>query len=184
MPHHYYLYHLAKVTYNNMRLLIINILFFLSIGLFSQNALRFNNIVTQDTIWIFENDKAKIQYKGYLNKTEEIKGKILQINDSIIIIGSRFLGTEKIKKRVVINDITGFRRFSVIRNITKTSLHIAVIAGGLYLPGILNVVSITGGYGIGVGTGFVGFAIINSIFSEKIKYTVNNGWQTKIMYKK
>ena len=167
-----------------MRLIIFSIFIFLSLNVFSQNALRFNNIITKDTIWLFENDKAIIQYNGYLSQKEEIKGRILQINDSLIILGSKFLGIENINKKINITDISGFRKYTKARRILKTSLNIIVIGGSIYAPEILNINSLFGSYSVSVGTGIIGVEIIDLIFSNKVKNTTKSGWKFKIMYPK
>ena len=185
MLNHYCQFRLAKKIYNNnMRLTIVLILLFISFSVFSQNALRFDNVITKDTIWVFENDKAVIQYKGYLNQTEEIKGRILLINDTVLFIGSKLFGTQIISKRIKISDISGFRKFTRVRRILKTSLNIIVIAGSIYLPEALNVKSSIGIYATSLSSGLVGVGIIELIFSNKVKNTLNTGWKHQIMYPK
>jgi len=167
-----------------MRLLFVIILIFISFSVFTQNALRFNNIITKDTVWVFENDKVVIQYKGYLKQNEEIKGRVLQINDSLIILGSKLFGIPNVSKKIKITDVTGFRRFSRARRILKTSLNIAVIAGSIYLPEALGVTSSIGIYATSLSSGIVGVGIIELIFSNKVKNTTNTGWKYNIMYPK
>ncbi len=167
-----------------MRLTFFSILFFISLSVFSQNALRFDNIISKDTVWIFENDKAVIQYKGYLNQTEEIKGRVLLINDSLLFIGSKIFGNKIVSKRIKITNITGFRRFSRARRILKVSLNIAVIAGSIYMPEVLNIESSIGIYATSLGTGLVGVGIIELLFSNKVKNTYKTGWKYQIMYLK
>ena len=166
-----------------MRLLFFSILL-LSLNIFSQNALRFDNVISKDTVWLFENDKAIIQYKGYLNQTEEIKGRVLLINDSLLFIGSKFFGNSIVAKKIKIEDVTGFRRFSRARRILKTSLNIIVIAGSIYLPEALNIESSIGIYATSLGTGLVGVGIIELLFSNKVKNTYKAGWKHQIMYPK
>jgi len=167
-----------------MRLILFSILFLFSINIFSQNALRFDNIISKDTIWIFENDKAVIQYKGYLNQTEEIKGRVLLINDSLLFIGSKIFGNSITSKKIKIKDITGFRRISHARKILKASLNIVIIAGSIYLPEALNIKSSIGIYATSLSTGLVGVGIIELLFSNKVKYTYKTGWKHQIMYPK
>ena len=167
-----------------MRLTIISILFFISFSVFSQNALRFDNVISKDTVWLFENDKAVIQYKGYLQQTEEIKGRVLLINDSLLFIGSKIFGNSIVSKRIKLTDISGFRRFSRARRMLKVSLNIVVIAGSIYMPQVLNIESSVGIYATSLGTGLVGVGIIELLFSNKVKKTYKTGWKHQIMYPK
>ncbi len=167
-----------------MRIIFATILFFISLSIFSQNALRFDNVISKDTVWIFENDKAVIQYKGYLQQTEEIKARVLLINDSLLFIGSKIFGNKIVSKKIKIADITGFRRLSKARRILKVSLNIAVIAGSIYMPQVLNIESSIGIYATSFGTGLVGVGVIELLFSNKVKNTYNTGWKYQIMYPK
>lgn len=178
------LYHLANKTSNNMRNVILIVLIFFMSSVFSQNALRFNNIITKDTVWLFENDKVIIQYKGYLKQNEEVKARVLQINDSNIVLGSKIFGVLTVNKTIKISDIEGFKRFSRARRILKTTLSVGVVVGSIFLPEAIGVTSSLGIYATTVAAGLVGVGVIELIFSSKVKNTLNTGWQYNIMYPK
>lgn len=165
-----------------MRNLLLIFLFLLSILSFSQNALRFNNIVTADTVWVFENDKVIIKYTGYLSQIEEINGKVLEINDSIIIIGSKIFAVKTIFKQVEIANIQGFRKITKSQIVFKTILNVGVLAGSIYLPNVFVGTNFLQNYLISFSSGLFGFGVSNIIYPTKIKNTKNTAWKCTIMY--
>jgi len=153
-----------------------------SINLFSQNALQFANVVSHDTLIIYQNNKVNMSYKGYLNQEENKKGKILLINDTLLIIGNKFLGYNYNQKSILITDIQGVRKYTKFRQVAKLTINAVVIAGSILLPEAIGVSSSVGIYATALGAGFVGLGITSVIFPDKIKISKRTGWDLKVLY--
>ena len=165
-----------------MKKTLLILFFLLSFIGFSQNALQFVQIVDNDTLIIYQKDKVNLSYNGYLNQEETKKGKILVINDTIVVIGNSFFGNNYNQKTILISDIQGVRKYSKFRQVAKFTTNVLVLAGSILLPEALGVTSVAGIYATALGAGFVGLGVTSLIFPDNIKKTKRTGWDIKILY--
>ena len=165
-----------------MKYLFSIFVLFISLNVFSQNALQFANVISKDTLIIYQKDKINLSYRGYLKQDETKKGKVLLINDTSIIIGNRALGYNYNQKTILISDIQGVRKYSKFRQVAKFTTNVVVIAGSILLPEAIGVTSSVGIYATALGAGFVGLGITSIIFPDKIKISKKTGWDLKILY--
>jgi multidrug transporter EmrE-like cation transporter len=159
-------------------------LFVISALSFGQNAIRFDNIITNDTIYIFRNDKVAFLYHGYLNQLEYAKGYILNINDSIITLSKKILGIPFNKKKIKISNIYGFKKYTIIYRISKTITIISFVAASIAIPQIMAINTYAYAYALSTGIGLTGAVVSTILFNDTIKNTTKNGWKTVILYPK
>lgn len=165
-----------------MKLSLIILFFLFSFVGISQNALQFVQVVNHDTLIIYQKDKINMSYNGYLKQEEAKKGKILVINDTIIIIGNSFLGNNYNQKTILISDIQGVRKYSKFRQVAKFTTNVLVLAGSIILPEVLGITSVAGIYATALGAGFVGLGVTSLVFPDKIKKSKRTGWDIKVLY--
>ncbi len=166
----------------NKNILILFVFF--SINVIAQNALRFDNVITNDTVYVFRNDKVKLIYHGYLGQLESVKGRVLNVDNTRIKIGKKIFGFELNSKYIKISDIYGFKKYTIANRVLKTSFNLLIIAGSLYLPYYFSIEPLINSYAISLTAGLVGSAISASIFNDKINNTIKNGWKIVILYPK
>jgi hypothetical protein len=167
-----------------MRNILLIISLFFTFNIFCQNALQFSQVIDNDTFIVYQKDKVKLSYKGYLQQEETKKGKILVINDSIIIIGKSLFGNNYNQKIILISDIQGVKKFTKFYQISKFTVNVAGLAGSILLPEVLGVTGAVGIYSTALGAGFIGFGLTSIIFNEKIRVSKKTGWDLKILYPK
>lgn len=165
-----------------MKLFLLSILFLAFFSTFSQNALQFANVITYDTLIVYQKDKVNMSYTGYLNQEETRKGKILLISDTSVIIGNRTLGYNYNQKIILISDIQGVRKYTKFRQGAKFTANVVILAGSILLPEAIGVTSSVGIYATALGAGLVGLGITSIIFPDKIKISKRTGWDIKILY--
>ena len=170
------------IILSNMKKLFGILFLFISVFGFSQNALQFVQVVEHDTLIIYQKDKVNLSYTGYLKQEETKKGKLLVINDTIVIIGNSFLGNNYNQKTILISDIQGVRKYSKFRQVAKFTTNVVVLAGSIILPEALGITSVAGIYATALGAGFVGLGVTSLIFPDKIKISKRTGWDIKILY--
>lgn len=159
---------------------------------FGQTQLVVTNVKLNKMIIIREGHTLSLNYSGYLGQTETIKNMVTEITDSTITLLYSTRGMlEKADKNlpsvktIRIADIRAFRRITVWRQLTKTTLYAGAIIGSYFVLYNLNdnsgasfgrdfVVSA----GIGLGAKF----LIDRIFPENAKNQMKDGWVTTVIH--
>lgn len=172
------------------------LLFLLSVSLhgFAQKELLFYNTKKNRTILIREGMRVSLLYKGYNGQVEFTKEIIRKITDSTVTVGVdvtelvpglRPGKMNMLRHKVVrVEDIIGFRKMGVGRQVAKTAIAIGGVVGSFYL--LRNVYSSsnisTGSsflISLGVGVGLLG--VNELLFPENIKYYMEDGWSVKVI---
>ena len=126
-------------------------------------------------------DQLSIKYRGYLGQTEYFKQTLTEIKDSSFVLGYSFLGPELLpNKEIKYSDIIAFRRIGLGSVVLKTTLSLGSAVGVILLLDRTyknKEFSMAGRIGISAGLGIGLNLIINSIFPEKPKYHVKDGWR-------
>ena len=169
-----------------MKTIIISILLiYFSIELsYSQNALRFDNVITSDTVYVFRNDRVKLLYHGYLNQLEETKGRVLNIDNTSIFIGKKIFGITLQKKQIKITDLYGFKKYTIFRRIANGVVVATIIGGSIILPQLIGIESVASAYALSSGIGITGSVLTSLLFNDNIKNTLKSGWKFVILYPK
>ncbi|MCE2740213.1 MAG: hypothetical protein LW669_01870 [Sphingobacteriales bacterium] len=126
-------------------------------------------------------DQLSIKYRGYLGQTENFKQTLTEIKDSSFVLGYSLLGPDiLLYKEIKYSDILAFRRIGLGSVILKTTLSLGSAVGAIFLLDRTyknNDFNLAGRIGISVGLGVGMNLIINSIFPDKPKYQVKEGWK-------
>ena len=154
----------------------------LSFPLFAQNALRFTNATTGEEVVIKEGDMAKFSYSGYLNQPEIVENRVFLISPIDVHLAQMAFGqvVPQTQRTVLLNDITGFRKFFKYRNQLKTGLQLASTVSIILLyPEIVDrdKLSRTEDILISLGVSLGVSLIIEALFPKKIKHRMSHGWQ-------
>ena len=154
----------------------------LSFPTLAQNALRFTNSITGEQVIIKEGDMAKFSYSGYLNQPEVVENRVFLISPIDVHLAQMTFGSvvPQTQRTVLLNDITGFRKFFKYRTQLKTSLQLASTVGVILLyPEIVDTDRLTRTEDILVSLGVsIGVSlIIEAMFPKKIKHRMSQGWQ-------
>ena len=167
---------MAKTVY------FILLFLFLPLSLFAQNALRFTNPTTGEEVIIKEGDMAKFSYSGYLNQPEVVENRVFLISPIDVHLAQMAFGkvVPQTQRTVLLNDITGFRRYFKYRTQLKTSLQLASTVSVILLyPEIVDRDKLTRTEDILISLGIsLGVSlIIEAMFPKKIKHKMGQGWQ-------
>ena len=149
----------------------------------AQYVIRFYNPEIEKSFFCKAGDHIKLEYKGYLLQNETDEGFIMSITSEDVLIrqGNIF----KKKYRIIsLNDITGFKRYSVVRDLSKNFVQIGVFLGSFFtLKNIFrkNDFSDIERLGLSTGIGITGALIVKSAFPDKIKYHTSSGWLLQVI---
>ena len=151
----------------------------------AQGYLHFYNDSLHKEVVIRPGDIIKFEYTGYLKQPEAVENKVLQIGDNAIVLGQTAFGyvLPETQRTVMLNDITGFRRFIRSRHTLKAIAQIGTAVGSIILFRSVidrSKLSGTGDILLTLGVGFGSTILVESLFPKKVKYHVSNGWQYEI----
>jgi hypothetical protein len=169
-------------------------LFAVSVSGYAQKSLLFYNTKKKKTILAKEGMRVSILYKGYQGQVEFAKEIIREITDSTITLGIDItqlapnIRPGKINKltykTVRVEDIIGFRKMGVGRQVAKSVVAIGGVVGSFYF---LRHIYSSGNIGtgssflisLGVGAGLV--AVNELLFPENIKHYMEDGWAVRVI---
>ncbi len=161
----------------------------------AQKSLLFYNLQSNKTIHVKVGHRASILYKGYLGQIEFAKETVTDITDSTIVLGINLAetmpqiapkpgkATRLTYKVIRIDDIVGFRRMTLGRQVAKLSLTVVGVVGTfvIFNQAKLNGFSSFNASLITFGAGLSFLWINNLLLPENIKYYMENGWQVKVL---
>ena len=167
-----------------MRLTLLIVALIISISLSAQQYLTFTKADSSETVSINKKDFVKLGYKGYMGQLQEFEGIVSNITDSTITLSPRkkLLAKLKHSQVLMVNDITGFRKYSgfrrpgeVIYGVVAVALTgtVTAIVSSVSIPAILSFLS-------AAGTGAVTAFMKGLFFSTRIKNTLGNGWNMQL----
>jgi predicted secreted protein len=159
----------------------------------SAQHLLFYNIELQKSIRVLPGQTLAVSYVGYNGVVEYAKLTVTDITDSTVVLGvnpkklplfnnmkdGKHINTYKV---VSLKDIQAFRRITVKRQLLKTTMRAALIAGTYLLivdvtqNGNMNAGEI---FMLSLGVGIAGNVAINTLLPDKVKYQMADGWQVK-----
>jgi hypothetical protein len=174
-------------------LLLLLLSFVLSFRLQAQ-VLEFYHAESKKTITIRTGQAIALTYKGYNGQLEFIKQTVTEITDSTLVLGlnySRF-NIKSVNKGPLVNmhkivklqDIQGFRRMTLGRQLLKSGLSIgAVIGSYTFLYRISNNSNYTPGEVllISIGVAFGSKILLDKIMPENTKFEMKDGWTYRII---
>jgi hypothetical protein len=167
------------------RVLLIFFLFCMQVHVYSQFVLRFYNESMDKAVYLEQGDHAKFEYMGYLDQIEVAEGYILELNDSLLVLGEPFLGRVNGRKTIAIHDIVGFRKFTLFRDISKNVVQVGMIFGSYFLLKEIyrnNSFTLLEDLGISLGVGLSLSFLIKLIYPDKIKYRLHDGWSMILIH--
>ncbi|MCW3806092.1 hypothetical protein [Plebeiibacterium marinum] len=145
----------------------------------------------QKQILVFLNDKDKkatqiplggmlmLEYNGYLNQKELSMNYMMSLSDSSVVLSKyRLFGTPTEQRKIMLKDITGFRKVSVGSQFLKFALTTAATLGSYYAFSDKNNLNSTERllYSTGVGLA-THFGIKLAFPSKRIKHKITNDWR-------
>lgn len=167
----------------------------LNLCCYAQKVLQFANATTQQFITVKVGNRVAILYKGYLGQVEFVRETVTEITDSTIVVGTNYAEqfpslvgkpgkNNKLTYKVIrIQDIVGFRKIGLGRQLGKLVVSAAGIVGSFYfLRGVYKSnLSNASTFFISMGTGFCLLAINSILFPENIKYYFAEGWSVQVV---
>lgn len=151
---------------------------------------------SKKTIDIRPGQAVALTYKGYNGQLEFIKQTVTGITDSTLILGVDYekLGINSAKKGPMVNyhktikldDIIGFRRMTIGRQLLKSGLRIGSVFGNFYAFYMFSNnsnYSAANVYFISLGTVFGSAILISWLLPENIKYEIRDGWTYRVIDK-
>jgi hypothetical protein len=140
---------------------------------------------------IFYNDSAKkavqvktggmvmLSYKGYLKQDELNTNYILQLNDSVIVLGKpRLFNAPADIRQVRIKDITGFRKVSEGTQLFKFLITLGGTLGSYYAFSANEHISTTEKLVYSTAVALGTQLTLSLVFpSKKVKYKIKDGWR-------
>ncbi len=158
------------------------ILSFLLISVCAQSqksALIFYNQDAHKAVQIPKGALLVVQYRGYLKQMELKSNSLIQVNDSMVVMGKPRLFTDATNlTHIRIDDITGFRKVSVGSQLLKTVLTIGATLGVYYgLRENGDKLSSTEQLLLSTGAGLLTNISLKFIFPlNRIKHKTKDGW--------
>lgn len=170
--------------------IIINVLLIVP-ATSSAQQLLFYNVEKQKTIVVKPGNTLAISYTGYNGVKEYVKLTVTSLTDTAIVLGIKpqrlpFLRNMKDGKHtnsykvVNYNDVVGFRRITTSRQLLKTALRIALIAGTYTVVYDATRNSDMGSgdiFLLSLGMGVAGNSMINLLLPDKVKHEIADGWK-------
>lgn len=167
-----------------MRYYLLLIAFCINISATAQNKLVFINVDNGETITVSQKDLVKLSYAGYMGQPQEMEGTVSAIKDSIIHIlpPKKFLKKKGPEQTILIQDITGFRRFSNFRPTARIIYGIAGVAITGAVAAIISDASVPTALTFlsAAGTQAVTSALEIAIFPNQIKNHLDRGWSMEV----
>lgn len=152
---------------------------------FSQNYLRFYHDDLQKEVIIRPGDVVKFEYAGYLRQPEALENRVIQLGDNAIVMGQTFFGkvVPETQRTILLDDVTGFRKFSKLRYTLKTATQIGSAVGSIILFRKVidrSKLSSTGDILLTLGVGIGSTILVESLFPKRVKRKINQGWRYEI----
>ena len=144
-----------------------------------KSALIFLNQDARKAVQIPKGAMMVVQYQGYLKQMELKSNSLLQVNDSMMVLGKPHLFRDATNlTHIRINDITGFRKVSVGSQLLKTVLTAGATLGTYYgLRENGDKLSSTEQLLLSTGAGLLTNISLKFIFPQnKIKHQTKDGW--------
>ncbi len=151
----------------------------------AQQYLVFYNDATGQLVQIRTRDVIKLEYSGYLSQPEMLENKVIRIKQDTLVLGRTVFGyaDPKTLRTVLLQDVTGFRRFSRLRYTLKTTAQIGTAVGSFFLfRQVINRRQLSGttdvllSLGVGIGSAL----LIEVLFPKRIKHHMKNGWEYRV----
>ncbi len=147
--------------------------------------LRFYNDSLQQEVLIRSGDAVKFEYTGYLGQHEVLENKILQIGGNAVVLGQTMFGVviPETQRTILLEDITGFRKFVRSRRALKTVAQLGVAVGSILLFRKAidrSELSDTGDILLTLGVGIGTTVLVESLFPKKVKKRMSEGWQYEV----
>lgn len=160
-------------------LFILSILLITVCAQAQKSALIFLHQDAHKAVQIPKGAMMVVQYQGYLKQLELKSNSLIQVNDSMIVLGKPRLFSEPANlTHIRINDITGFRKVSVGSQLLKTALTVGATLGAYYgLRENGDKLSSTEQLILSTGAGLLTNISLKFIFPQnKIKHQTKDGW--------
>jgi len=163
-----------------MRHLVILSFLFISVCAQAQkSALIFLHQEGRKAVQIPKGAMMVVQYRGYLKQMESKSNSIIQLSDSMVVMGKPHLFADASHlTHIRIDDITGFRKVSVGSQLLKTALTVGATLGTYYgLRENGDKLSDTEQLLLSTGAGLLTNISLKLIFPQnKIKHQIKDGW--------
>ncbi len=170
-----------------MKYLFLAILVTSSIATHAQNQLVFTRLDTTKAIVLQPGDLVRLGFNGYMKQAQEADGKVTAVTDSTVTVAGRkrFLQKPVPAQTILINDITGFRKFSKARPAAEIIYGIVGIGITGTVAGVLSsrTSSKAGIILSTAATAAVTTALKNLLFPRKIKNHVPANWNVQSVSK-
>jgi len=154
------------------------------VNVHSQFAIRFFNEAKEKAVFLTRGDHVKFEYKGYLEQIEFAEGYLIEINDSLLVLGDPSFGKVKDRKTIAIHDLQGFRKFTIFRDVSKSLLQVGIVFGSYFLLKEIyrnNSFTPLEDLGISFGVGLSLAFLIKLIYPENIKNRIGEGWSLSLI---
>lgn len=158
-------------------------IFFSSVNVVrAQHYLRFYNEFLQQEVIIRPGDVVKFEYAGYLGQPEALENRVIQISSNAIVLGQTSFGylVPETRRTILLEDITGFRKFIRARYTLKSLAQIGSAVASIFLlrqvinrDKLSNTQDILLTLGVGVSTTI----LVESLFPKKVKRKMAEGWR-------
>lgn len=160
-------------------LTILLFLFFTVCAQSQKSALVFINHGEYKAVQIPKGAMMVVEYNGYLKQLELKSNSVIEINDSMVVMGkARLFAQPQDITNIRIEDITGFRKISVGSQLLKTVLTVGATLGTYY--GVRehgDRLSSTEQLLLSTGAGLLTNVSLKLIFPQnKIKNKMKDGW--------
>lgn len=155
------------------------------IASFAQHHLVFYNDSTEQIVEIRPRDIIKLEYRGYLSQPEVIENRVIEVKQEALILGQTAFGyaVPETFRTVLLNDITGFRKFSRLRYTLKAAAQIGTAVGSIILFREVidrSKLSGTGDILLSLGVGIGSTLLIESLFPKRVKNRKQDGWEYRV----
>ncbi len=168
-----------------MRPLLLVLFIVITLQLPAQNRLVFTRADSSRAVVIKTKDLVSFLYSGYMERPQQATGFVSSITDSSITLAPRrkLFQKKQAVQTLLINDITGFRKYSSFRPAAE------VIYGvmGIAVTGAVSAIisknnSSTAMSFLGpVASGVLTASLRNLIFSDKVKNHTTAGWTLAVL---
>lgn len=148
-----------------------------------RQILVFHNDSARQSVQLVEGGMLMVQYNGYLGQNELTTNTILELNDSLLVLGKPRLLVKPIETRMInLNDITGFRKISLGSQLLKFSLSTGATLGAYYAFSDNKDLNSTEKLLYSTAAGLATHFTIKLAFpGKKVKYKLKDGWKITIL---
>jgi hypothetical protein len=150
------------------------------LGLKAQkHGIIFYNDSARKAVQIKAGGMVMLSYKGYLKQYELTTNYILQLNDSLIVLGKPRLFREPANVRQVrLTDISGFRKVSGGSQLFKFAITLGGTLGSYYAFSANEHISTTEKLVYSTAVALCTQLTLRLVFpSKKVKYKIKDGWR-------